>query len=149
MILGNNVYERIDKSPEDVMKAIFHKDEEEAATLVQEVTPTPIEFTHDLLGRIIEGVQEYFWAQSSYTTMYCTLRDVFAYTVSMRGFENIVQVLYETHHLDYACPPNTLATTIRNNGYMKYRTDRWEQHRAKSNSLKLMRAVINFVNSIR
>lgn len=146
VILGKNVYERTNKRPEDVMNAIY-EDEEVAPPAPEETAP--IEFTHDFLGRIVEGVQELFWAQSSYTTIFCTLRDVYAYSNSMRGFERIIQTLHTTRHFDYACPRNTLATTIRNNGFMRYNTERWERYQVKPKFMKLKQAVINFVNSER
>lgn len=147
IISGNNVYERVNKRPEDVMGDLLYEDEEEAPPAPEETAP--IEFTHDFLGRIVEGVQELFWAQSSYTTIFCTLRDVYAYSISMRGFERIIQTLHATRHFDYKCPRNTLATTIRNNGFMRYNTERWERYQVKPKFMKLKQAVINFVNSER
>ena len=147
VILGKNVYERTNKIPEDVMGDLLYEDEEEATPAPEETAP--IEFTHDLLRRIVEGVQELFWAQSSYATIFCTLRDVYAYSISMRGFERIIQTLHATRHFDYACPNNTLATTIRNNGFMRYNTERWERYQVKPKYMKLKQAVINVVNSER
>jgi len=147
IILGNNVYKRTDKLPEDVMGDLLDEDEEVAPPAPEETAP--VEFTHDLLRRIVEGVQELFWAQSSYTTIFCTLRDVYAYSISMRGFERIIQTLHATRHFDYACPNNTLATTIRNNGFMRYNTERWERYQVKPKYMKLKQAVINVVNSER
>lgn len=147
VILGKNVYERTNKRPEDVLNDIPFEDEEVATPVPEETAP--VEFTHDFLGRIVEGVQELFWAQSSYATIFCTLRDVYAYSNSMSGFERIIQILHATRHFDYNCPRNTLATTIRNNGFMRYNTERWERYQVKPKFMKLKQAVINFVNSER
>ena len=147
VILGNNVYERVNKRPEDIM---WPRREENAAPARKDrETITPIDVTHDFIGRIIEGVQSLFWGQSSYTIVFCTLRDVFACTISMRSFEGIVRQQAETRSFDYPCPPNTIASTIHNNGFMRYRTERWEHHRAKPRYLQLVQAVIDCVNNLR
>ena len=61
IILGNNVYKRTDKLPEDVMDDLL--DEEEEVAPVAQKSNRSIVVTREWLGRLILEVQHKLWGQ--------------------------------------------------------------------------------------
>ena len=144
IILGNNVYKRTDKLPEDVMGDLFDEEEEEP-------TPAPEEnrvkaFSLERLGQSIKAVQKYFWAQSCYGVIYSAVRDTCGQQYTMTQFEVDVQTLWKEMRFDYNCPTGTLATAFCRNRYLKLHIDKWQLRGVKQRSIDLVESFIDHMN---
>lgn len=144
VILGKNVYERVNKLPEDVMKALLCDDEK--APVVQKSNRS-IVVTREWLGRLILEVQHNLWGQSSYADFYGILRDIMGYDKSKRCFEEIVNCLHKELHLDYNCPKNTLSSAFSRNKYLRYNYNKWNAMGALKRSDTLVKSMIDVINT--
>ena len=90
-----------------------------------------------LLVRVVEAVQSYFWAQSSWAVGYCVCRDHLGMRDSMSEFERHVAELPFTRKV-VECPAGTVRKAFINNDYLRYSTDRWPEGRARVLAEKLM-----------
>lgn len=144
IILGNNVYKRTNKLPEDVLGDLLDEEEEVP-------TPAPEEnrvkaFSLERLGQSIKAVQKYFWAQSCYGVIYSAVRDTCGQQYTMTQFEVDVQTLRKEMRFDYNCPTGTLATAFCRNRYLKLHIDKWQQRGVKQRSIDLVEYFIEHMN---
>ena len=147
IILGNNVYKRTDKLPEDVMGDLL--DEEEEVVPVAQKSNRSIVVTREWLGRLILEVQHKLWGQSSYADFYGILRDIMGYNKSKRCFEEIVNCLHKELHLDYNCPKNTLSSAFSRNKYLRYNCSKWRTMGAQKRSCILAQSSVDAINIIK
>ena len=141
VILGNNVYERVNKRPEDIIwprqeKVVIHAPEKKQ----------PKTFTREKLGRAIKAVQKYFWGQSCYGVIYSAVRDTCGQQYTMTQFEVDVQTLRKEMRFDYNCPTGTLATAFCRNRYLKLHIDKWQLRGVKQRSIDLVESFIDHMN---
>lgn len=142
VILGNNVYERVNKRPEDIMwprqeKVVTHAPEKKQ----------PKTFTREKLGRAIKAAQKNFWGQSSYGVIFSAARDACDSSYTMRQFEDDVQSLTEEMKFDFDCPRGTLATAFCRNRYLKIHVDKWPGRGVKQRSIELADVFIDAMNN--
>ena len=146
VILGKNVYERVNKLPEDVMKALLCDDEK--APVAQKSNRSVV-VTREWLGRLILEVQHKLWGQSSYADFYGILRDIMGYNKSKRCFEEIVNCLHKELHLDYNCPKNTLSSAFSRNKYLRYNCSKWRTMGAQKRSCILAQSIVDAISIIK
>ena len=145
IIIGNNVYKRTDKLPEDVMKAIY-EDEEVETPVAQKILRSVI-VTNEWLGRLILEVQHNLWGNCSYAEIYGFLRDTLGYDKPKRHFEKTVSGLHKELHLDYSCPKNTLSSAFSRNKYLRYNYNKWNAMGALKRSDTLVKSMIDVINT--
>lgn len=141
VIIGESVFERVDKLPEDVMyvhrgRTVAKAEKKEESNVI----------TREKIARAILAVQKYFWGSSCYAVVYCALRDTFNYDPGMRGFEQEIRILSVEYHFDYTCKTNTIASTTYHNRFMKLNIDKWEKQRANPRYITLAQKFIEAVN---
>ena len=78
----------------------------------------------DILQKAAAKVQEYFWGSSSYAVIFCACRDYYGYPDNMSQFER-----------DFNCVPGTIASTFKNNKYMKLPIEKWQFNGARERVL--------------
>lgn len=93
--------------------------------------------TDDRLARAIEGCQAFFWANSSYTVLFCLLRDEFGMADNMSQFEAKVEQLPYDSRRSYTCPKGTIVNAFSNNPIYKQPVGKWEG-KASTRILKLL-----------
>lgn len=81
-----------------------------------------------ILQKAATKVKEYFWGTSSYAVIFCACRDYYGYPDNMSQFER-----------DFNCAPGTIASTFKNNKYMKLPIEKWQFNGAKERALILAR----------
>lgn len=74
-------------------------------------------------------VSQYFWSDSAMAVIFCVCRDCYDYEDNMSRFER-----------DFQCKTGLVASTFRNNPYMRLHIDKWKQHGAKPRVLHLIDA---------
>lgn len=136
IILGKNVYVRVNKRPEEVLLATLRN---EATKLARSVVKHVV-ITREKIGRGIKAVQELFWGNSCYAIIYCVLRDYFAYDKKLKYFEDDINFLSKELHFDYLCPLNTLASAFSRNKYLKLSISKWPERGVKKRSILLANA---------
>ena len=141
-VFGNNVCEKADRKPEDIIPPTQGK-----MTTPASEKKEPKSFTKEKLGRAIKAVQEDLWAKSSYGIIFSAARDACNSDYTMRQFEDDVQALSEELKLDYNCPRGTLATTFCRNRYLKTHIDKWPAKGVKRRSIKLAGRFIENINN--
>lgn len=143
LILGDGVFERVDKLPEDVLYL-----NREKAGARKETVKDEFIITREKIGRCILAVQKYFWGSSCYAILYCVLRDRCNHDPGMRGLESEIRSLSVEYHFDYICSTNTIASTICHNRFMKLDIDKWEKQRINPRYITLVRKFIDAFNEI-
>lgn len=132
LILGDGVFERVDKLPEEVLYPHRERTAPKTETMKNEFI-----ITREKIGRCILAVQKYFWGSSCYAILYCVLRDRFGHKCSMTSFEDDVNMMSEELDFNFNCPNNTLAITFCRNRYLKTHTDKWRNRGVMKRAVKL------------
>lgn len=132
LILGEGVFERVDKRPEEVLYP--HRERAAART---ETMKDEFIITRETIGRCILVVQKYFWGKCCYAILYCVLRDKFGYDKKMKHFEDYINKMSKELHFDYICTKNTLSSAFNRNKYLKLNVDKWSKRGVKQRNIDL------------
>jgi hypothetical protein len=143
LILGDGVFERVGKLPEEVL----HPNRERTAPKTETMKNEFI-IAREKIGRCILAVQKYFWGSSCYAILYCVLRDRFGYDKKMKCLENDIRALSKEMHFDYVCPNNTISNTFYHNKFMRYHIDKWEGRQANSRATDLVDNVFDAITKM-
>lgn len=132
LILGDGVFERVDKLPEDVLYL-----NREKAGARKETVKDEFIITREKIGCAIQAVQIYFWGNCCYAILYCVLRDKFGYNKKMKHFEDYINKMSKELHFDYICTKNTLSSAFNRNKYLKLNVDKWPKRGVKQRNIDL------------
>ena len=69
-----------------------------------------------MLVECVDEVRPLFWGNSSMAVIFCVCRDCYHYADNMSQFER-----------DFGCRENLLATTFRDNPFMRVSSEKWPQ----------------------
>lgn len=101
--------------------------------------------SREIMVKAIKEVQYLFWAQSSYSIIFCVMRDEYGYGDNCKLFEEEMLSISLREKLDYLCPSNTIASSFYNNSYLKLPISRWQAHHVKARSILLANSFIEAV----
>ncbi len=96
---------------------------------------TPL--SKEVLAQAIEDVQDYFWGYSSNAVLFCVCKDKYNYPDNTSLFERETRELKYHKRMAYLCADGTISNAFKNNSYMKYNVDKWEEKGAKDRALIL------------
>lgn len=91
----------------------------------------------EVLAQAIEDVQDYFWGYSSNAVLFCVCKDKYNYPDNTSLFERETRELKYHKKMAYLCADGTISNAFKNNPYMKYNIDKWEEKGAKDRVLVL------------
>ena len=80
----------------------------------------------DRLARAIEQCQAFFWGNSSYTVLFCLLRDKYGMTNNMSMFETKVEGLPYSRERTWICPKGTIANAMSHIPIYKQPLSKWK-----------------------
>lgn len=100
------------------------------------------ELDKELLARVIENCQEYFWANSAYAVLFCILRDDYKQKdLSMATYERMVELLPYKTTRKHTCPAGTIANAFSDNAIFNSPIDKWDDLKASQRIIKLRDAL--------
>lgn len=95
--------------------------------------PTP-----ERLADAVLKVQSLFWANSSYTVLFCVLRDCCGYPNNRSQYEREMELLPYSSTPAYRCTTGVVSSTINDNKYMEMPVEKWKELGAPARVLKLV-----------
>ena len=117
---GNNVYVQgsyVDIHDNEVVNLSVDKGEvhvgDNGKTVVAE---SETMYEVKMLVESVDAVRDLFWGDSSMAVIFGVCRDCFKYADNMSQFER-----------DFGCRENLLATTFRDNPFMRVSSEKWPQ----------------------
>ena len=84
--------------------------------LAKPPTAAEKEYPTAMLVECVDEVRPLFWGNSSMAVIFCVCRDCYHYADNMSQFER-----------DFGCRENLLATTFRDNPFMRVSSEKWPQ----------------------
>ena len=117
---GNNVYVQgsyVDIHDNEVVnlsvdKGEVHVGDNGKAVVAESETMYEVK----MLVECVDEVRPLFWGNSSMAVIFCVCRDCYHYADNMSQFER-----------DFGCRENLLATTFRDNPFMRVSSEKWPQ----------------------
>ena len=141
VIVGDYVFEKVDKKPEDVLYAT-HENETRPAPIKEH----PGVFTKDRISGGIQAIKEYFWGNCCFALIYCALRDGFNYIPVKSDFENDMRIISAELKLAFTCPKNTIASAFSYHRDLNLHMDKWIGRGMKSRNFDFAKKFIDAIN---